>query len=861
MGDKSKMVQNNCFGKGKRFFFVLVCLLVFFWGASHENVLAANPANAPESGSIVAGYLNDPDFENSCAGYHYQAPDGTVKAVYTSVADMRANAAGYEAGDYIQTQNYYEGVTGGGAVYEVERSASTMDNGGTIIDLPGDIRCKLVSGNNTVSPLQFGACGDGITDDHDALEAAFCSGFGTIILEGRTYISNDTIWIDVSDITIEGMKATITCDDNFGGLQTAGKENANQFYFTNCKNITIRHLLIKDGQTTGHDRGSVAFQSVSNLELSWCTIEIPKWNTAYKENCASTVSFANGWHDVSVTHCEITNMAGVKVGGAIGFNDVYASGSDGALIENNVIRYNVKDEVIAVFSHSREGSDYFKSNSYIRNVKICHNEFYAPKSDNYTRDLAFSIGYDDSLEVDNIVYEENYFEVDAVWAFMSFSESAANCTARGNVIRLCQTSGRSSLSVFKGVGKTRSVVEDNLLVISTENEFVPECIAMGMMQLRNNQVTADCSMNCLFEYGAVSEENRLQINGDVKKAVAFQGGDMKNTDITITGGCGSLYESYQMVMQQNILWEKNNIQLPSAVSTGSILNFNGMTMNGYTFTLRENVVLKPNATQDDGLIYDAIMDEEKDEQKIIMEGNRFQGYYCKEGKPFLYRVKNELISYDKTVIKDYEVVFDLDGKGEAASQSAIEGETVKEPEIISLPGYQVLGWYKDKSFEIPWNFETDVITDNTTIYARLEKLVEEIPDGEEAGGEGSILPMLPDEQLAGNAASERQTIKKPAKVKGVKLKQVKTSTKAGTKRKVKITWKSAEDVTGYQIFVSTNKGKKYKKVKAISAKKKCSYTYTSKKGKTLYVKIRGYSKQAGNKKYGAFSTVKKITLK
>ena len=99
-----------------------------------------------------------------------------------------------------------------------------------------------------------------------------------------------------------------------------------------------------------------------------------------------------------------------------------------------------------------------------------------------------------------------------------------------------------------------------------------------------------------------------------------------------------------------------------------------------------------------------------------------------------------------------------------------------------------------------------------------------------------------------------KTEKKLAKVSGVKLKRKK-------KNKVKITWKSVKGATGYQIYVSTNKGKKYKKVKTISAKKKRSYTYTGKKGKTVYVKIRAYKKTNGKTTYGTFSKVKKIKVK
>ena len=846
------------------------------------TVIAANPDNAPTKGSVVAGYLNDPDFESSNANSFYKAPEGEIRATYKSVEDMRANATGHADGDYIQTLNYYEGVTGGGAVYRVEKSNYTTDNGGTIIDLPGDIRCKLVSGNDTVSPLQFGAYGDGKTDDHAALEATFKSGFGTVILEGRTYISNDTIWIAKSDLVIEGMGATLTCDDNFGSYQEEGRKNHTQVYFTGCSNITIRHLRIRDGQTTDHRRGGLSLQAVRNVDISWCTLEIPEGMTENAKQCASTLSFQDGWHDVSVTHSEIINMSGVYEGGAVGFNDMYASGSDNALFENNVVRYNVKDEVIAIFSHSKAGSEYFKRDSYIRNILIRHNEFYGPKSADWERDLDFSVGYDDSLEVDNVVYEENYFETDAVWAFMTFSKTATNCAARGNVINVRQTSDLSSMTVFRSVGSDQAVVENNLITVSTENENMPAGIAMGNVLFKNNQVTTNCDMNCLFEYGVVSEKNQIQVNGTLKKAIAFKGGNMTDTDIAITGDCGAMYESYDLVMEKDILWKGNNIQIPNATSTGCVLNFNGITMNGYTFILQDNIISTPGATKNSLFMYDALKDENPSEQQIVMTGNQLGAFSCKGNKVSIYRTNNVITSYDNTTLKDYEVVFDLDGKGEAVSQSVIEGGTAKEPEVKNLNGYKLLGWYADRTCEIPWDFEKDTINQSITIYAKLEKLPEEtessskeenVPPSNEEGtpssGEEKEQSNLSGNQAENNAGTsedinatvETQEKEKFAKVSGVKLKRLKATSKTTKKRKVKITWKSVKGATGYQIYISTNKGKKYKKVKTISAKKKRTYTYTSKKGKTVYVKIRAYKKKSGKITYGSFSKPKKIKLK
>ncbi|MDD6071138.1 MAG: hypothetical protein PUC12_10065, partial [Clostridiales bacterium] len=371
--------------KSHRFLFAGVLLGILL--VVRQNVLvvsAADPANAPKKGSVIAGYLKDPQMDEICAEYRYQAPEGEITATYKSVADMRTNAEELQAGDYIRTENYYENGNGGGAVYQVEASSYTTDNGGTIINLPGAFRCKLVSGNSTVSPMQFGAYGDGKTDDHAALQSALKAGFQTVILEGRTYISNDTIWMEnCNHLLVEGMGATITCNNDFGSYQKEGQENDKQLYVSKCEDVTFRHIRILDGQTTDHKRGMVGLQSVRNVDITYCTLDIPAGISSDSEKGSCNLSFGNGWHDVSTTHCEIINESGLKTGGAIGYNDCYASGSENALFENNVVRYNVKDEVIAIFSHSRAGSDYFGRDSYIRNIMIRHNEFYGPKSDNW----------------------------------------------------------------------------------------------------------------------------------------------------------------------------------------------------------------------------------------------------------------------------------------------------------------------------------------------------------------------------------------------------------------------------------------------------------------------------------------------
>ena len=98
-------------------------------------------------------------------------------------------------------------------------------------------------------------------------------------------------------------------------------------------------------------------------------------------------------------------------------------------------------------------------------------------------------------------------------------------------------------------------------------------------------------------------------------------------------------------------------------------------------------------------------------------------------------------------------------------------------------------------------------------------------------------------------------IKKPQKVKGVKVK------KSGRK-KLKISWKWFLDQDGFEMQYALNKsftkGKKTKRYKAYNDR---ATLKKLKSKKTYYVRIRAYKKNKGKKIYGSWSAVKKCKVK
>lgn len=107
-----------------------------------------------------------------------------------------------------------------------------------------------------------------------------------------------------------------------------------------------------------------------------------------------------------------------------------------------------------------------------------------------------------------------------------------------------------------------------------------------------------------------------------------------------------------------------------------------------------------------------------------------------------------------------------------------------------------------------------------------------------------------------NTQNSAATVASLKKVKGVKV-----TNKAG--KKVKVKWNTVTGADGYQIQYSYKKGFK-KQVKTVNVNKASKSSKVIKKmkvGKKVYVKVRAYQNVNGQKVYGNFSKVKKLTVR
>ncbi|MEY8357148.1 InlB B-repeat-containing protein [Lachnospiraceae bacterium 54-53] len=72
----------------------------------------------------------------------------------------------------------------------------------------------------------------------------------------------------------------------------------------------------------------------------------------------------------------------------------------------------------------------------------------------------------------------------------------------------------------------------------------------------------------------------------------------------------------------------------------------------------------------------------------------------------------------------HTVSFETNGGSAVENQTVKEGGYAEEPDEPGREGCRFAGWYKDSGFNEIWNFKVDVLTEDTTIYAKWEKTEE-----------------------------------------------------------------------------------------------------------------------------------------
>jgi uncharacterized repeat protein (TIGR02543 family) len=149
-------------------------------------------------------------------------------------------------------------------------------------------------------------------------------------------------------------------------------------------------------------------------------------------------------------------------------------------------------------------------------------------------------------------------------------------------------------------------------------------------------------------------------------------------------------------------------------------------------------------------------------------GYTFIGWYADANFATLWNFATSTITCDTTLYarwvenskKTFTVTFEANGGSSVDRQTVVEGDTVKKPSTPTKAGYIFIGWYSNANFATLWNFSTNTVMGDMTLYARwVENSKKTFTVTFEANGGSSV---------------DRQTV-----VEGDTVKKPTTPTKAG----------------------------------------------------------------------------------
>ncbi|GHT72660.1 hypothetical protein FACS189456_1780 [Bacteroidia bacterium] len=104
-------------------------------------------------------------------------------------------------------------------------------------------------------------------------------------------------------------------------------------------------------------------------------------------------------------------------------------------------------------------------------------------------------------------------------------------------------------------------------------------------------------------------------------------------------------------------------------------------------------------------------------------GYKFDGWYKEAAGTTAWDFASDVVTANTTLYakwtRTYTVTFDPQGGSAVAALSGIvSGSTIAQPADPTREGYVLDGWYKESYYSTEWNFATDKVTANTTLYAK-----------------------------------------------------------------------------------------------------------------------------------------------
>lgn len=274
----------------------------------------------------------------------------------------------------------------------------------------------------------------------------------------------------------------------------------------------------------------------------------------------------------------------------------------------------------------------------------------------------------------------------------------------------------------------------------------------------SGDVTATDALITLYANSQLIELEQNQakvadVNGDAKISAAdallilqYSAGVVSNYPIFTMEAPTGLVVDAKNETSINLLWDVSryvigyNIYMDGNKINDKIISENNYTVNGLTQDTRYNFeITSINALKEseksrllevstdkaernvtfkdyDGTILDTQI-VLSGQAAVLPENPTRKGYTFTSWDGDTEHIVTDAVFTAQYEINTYTVTFDYQYNNQTASDSAVYLTGISAPALIARDQFTLEGWYQDKNYVKKWNFDTDVIENNMTLYA------------------------------------------------------------------------------------------------------------------------------------------------
>ncbi len=228
----------------------------------------------------------------------------------------------------------------------------------------------------------------------------------------------------------------------------------------------------------------------------------------------------------------------------------------------------------------------------------------------------------------------------------------------------------------------------------------------------------------------------------------------RNTKATVLDNVGALEKTGYLFVGWNSTANGDSVDyaVDSIIDVGEsdLTLYAKWTPNIYTVTFNTD-----GGTTIDSVtvMYDKEVTQPIDPTKV---GHTFAGWYIDEALNTQWdfaadRITGDLTLYAKWAAKGYSVTFNTNGGTAISPATVMYNGQISEPTAPKKADHTFAGWYKDETLTMPWSFDTDIVAEDLTLYAKWEVAQSEYTLDFDTNGGSAV----PSQRIAGNAIATK----------------------------------------------------------------------------------------------------------